>query len=251
MAQNSQASSSITTVLFMSVWLSFWSVGVGVISAMVAGNPGMLLFLFSHGGAEVFVARQVTKSYLKAARESLREPTIKQDLDGLTASWGPRPRLYVLQTLFALLGVVVMTLLLGGTWWKFDPAQLGSLVVAVPLSVVWGLVGWWWINAFREMIGFGAKTSLDASFDQVKIQRRGWLVATDHQFETQHTTVMDSAEGLEISDGKQTLLLPCPASSERDHLINTLREAAARARANPTTDVPIPAELDALRQPVS
>ncbi|MEL6346998.1 MAG: hypothetical protein AAFV53_28045 [Myxococcota bacterium] len=233
------------TLAFMTVWLSGWSLGVGVISGMLTTTPFMIIFLLTHGGAELGVGWMVTNKFIKAANQSMKAPSdVQADLDSVTTRWGPSWKSPLLLVWCALLGLVVMGLLLSGTWAPvIAGATTVNVIVAILLTALWGVLGVRWGAALNEIRKTNQTWSIDATFDRLTIEQRGWLQATRHQLSMEQLTVLEEAHHLRLMDDEHDVTIPCPPGMERNALVEQLALAARRAQADPFDQPEVPQAL--------
>lgn len=249
----SSASPSGQTVSlgFLTIWLLGWSLGVGFLSSLVSTEGGLLwLFIFTHGGAEIGVAWALAASFARAAEGAITPPRIEQDLAAMAARWRPTPRLLVLTVWFSLLGLLVGAILGLGTWLPvIDNASPGPIVVATLLSLGWGVIGWRWVKTLRTMLRAFESFSLSATFDRVEVTRKRGPAETVTTLPAADLLVSEEDHALTLRTPTESITVRCVPSDERAHLVQTLRDMAARARAAPFEQPPVPRDLARLRTP--
>ena len=247
---------SIFSLGFMTVWLTFWSVGVGLLSSMaVQGELFLWLFVFTHGGAQVFVSWLVASQFSALAERAVRTPEVELGLSDMTVRLRPlKARVWVLLMWCLGLGAVVGLLLGGGTWHPvIQEATPFRVVVASLMSVAWGVIGWRWLRALRSILRALQRTTVEATLDQVTVTRRLPLVEIVHELPAAQLTVEAKEFDLTLSSPQETVSLRCPPGPERDRIVETLNKMATRSAADPATQPQLPDALadmlGARRQP--
>lgn len=237
------------SLAFFSFWLTGWSVGVGIISFMVAkGSPLMVLFLLTHGGAEVFVSRMIARKFVDAAERMVRAPVLSQDLDSVTATWRSRGLSWVLLLWCTLLGLVVMLMLLIGTWLPaFRAFSPWHAIAGVLLTAAWGYVGWNWLTALRDIRHTMARVTLTSTFDRLTVAQRGLLFEQDAELPIAGLEVSADETRLHLRSGEQTVSVCCAPGPQRQKLLDTLQESIDQAAASPFTQPEMPQALAAMR----
>ncbi|MFT4979592.1 MAG: hypothetical protein ACI8S6_005504 [Myxococcota bacterium] len=244
-------SPNLFTLGFMSFWLTFWSLGVALLSGAVASEGGILwLFVFTHGGAEIGVAWALAAQFALAAQRATSGPELTMDLATMTARWGYRPRAILLLVWFVALGLLICALLVAGTWAPVagDPTPL-RIAVALILSAGWTIIGWRWTKTLRAILQVMQHVTVEATFDRVEVVLRRGPFEVVHELPAAALQAEADDTTLTLRSPEVTLTLPCALTPERDTLLKTLHEMAARTAAAPFEQPPLPAELTALRTP--
>ena len=192
------------SLAFFSFWLAGWSIGVGVISYMVAqGDPFMLVFLLSHGGAEVFVSRMVMRKFVAAAENLVRAPELSHDLDSMSATWQSRGLSWVVLLWCALLGLMVLLALLTGTWLPaLNSPSVLHIISGVLLTAIWGYIGWQWLSALRTIRRTMARVTLTSTFDRLTIHQRDLFVEREVELPIAGLTVSADETSLHLDAGE-------------------------------------------------
>ena len=185
--------------IFLSVWLIGWSLGVGFIGKEVAGKGlhsyFMLIFLLTHGGAEVLVTRIVTGRIL--AMLGTASTTISDAFSetGVTISRAPRSLILFLGMIAQI--VVVGTILLGGTW---APALQGgstkSVITGMLLTLLWWIfIGRPWKTALKTLWEKLHSIDLTFSNDGLTVTRRGPFLEQTNTIEPDGLSTKDGPDG--------------------------------------------------------
>jgi len=238
------------TLGFMTIWLTFWSLGVGLLSSLLTTEGGILwLFIVTHGGAEIGVAWMLAASFARAAEQAVGGPELSLGLSELKASWGFRGRSLFLLGWFGILGLFIGLVLALGTWLPVvGDATVQRLVVASALSVAWGVIGWRWVKTLRLMRRTLEQVTVEATFDRVEVVRSIGVTETVHTFPAAELSVSADGHRLTFQGPEESVSLLCAPTPERDQLVDTLREMSARAVAEPFENPPLPEALAALRR---
>ena len=236
--------------MFLSFWLAFWSLGVGVISSLAVSKGGLIwVFVFSHGGAEIGVSWLLAKSFVAAMERSLRPPALKRDLGGITGEWGTGPRSAFVLTCFMAVGALMAVLLLGGTWGPVAIAEelsIRAVGIATFLTTAWSLIAWRWARALRQMRSMMGSVSMSATMERVEVVHARGVLEHTHEFPAAGLKAEADEGFLVLTRGEKTARIPCVESTERDNLIEMINEMSARAAA-PGERSEIPAALAAMR----
>jgi hypothetical protein len=232
---------------FMSVWLLFWSLGVGVLSSLVGTQGGLLwLFLFTHGGAEIGVGWLTAGMFARATEEALGDPSLEASLSGVTARWQSRRRATLLLIGAVVVGGLIGLLLAGGTWLPVvQSGTIQSALLALVLSAAWGVIGWRWLLALRRMIGLLGSVELSATFDRLTATHRRLGVEVIHELPMAGLRVRAEGAWLTLTAGAETVRLPCATGLKRDRLADALKELAINAD-SPGAQGEVPPTLAAL-----
>ena len=231
---------------FMTIWITFWSLAVGFISGGVArGNSFLILFLITHGGAEIFVARMIMKEFTKAAQGLYQAPELSQDLDSMSATWRSKPHVLGLLIWCFLLGFVVLAILLIGTWLPVLDVADGSASPYIPilLTCFWGYVAWTWSQALRSILLMLEKIRLISSFDHLTIKRQGLFLRRDIDLPISGLEVTADETAIVLRSGDEDLTLNCPPSPERARLLENLSQSIQRAENDPVSQPELPKAL--------
>lgn len=246
---DSAKKTSLFVLLFLSFWLSIWSVGVGLLSSVLLSSGGVLwLFIVTHGGAEIGAAWVISSSFLTAARQTVGGPEVTLDLAKMTASWGPKPRLHVVTVWFIALGLLVGAILGLGTWLPFFNAPTAvSFTLAVMLSAAWSMIGWRWLTVLGDMRKLARSVTVEATIDHVTIVQNRGVSQRETEIPAASLTVAVDGSQLTLSGPDASLTLHCGQTPARDQMVSTLQEMAARAAASPFEQPPLPQALASLR----
>lgn len=234
---------SIVTLLFMAVWLTGWSAGVGVIQSMVLqGDLAVLLFLFTHGGAEVGILIALARSLIANAKKGGSLPALELEHDGVRATWrAGTPS--VLKGIIALpIGVLAHALVIGGVVHGLANVD-GPLLIGlgVALLVLWAATAVLWAYALLLQFRGAAVVELDADLDGVRLEVNG----RETRFGLEDLRVDTFEDTLGLSSGEQSVDVPCVASMERRELVKLLQMMAGRE--DDRTEMPVPEGLASLR----
>lgn len=240
---------SIATLAFLTVWLCVWSIGVGVLSSLLMTSGGSLwLFICTHGGAELGAAWLITGSFLHAAKQSIDGPELSLDLAGMTASWGPQPRLHLLTLWFIGLGGLVCSILSVGTWLPvYNGPTASSIILASILSVAWGFLGWRWLRVLFQIRALAQSVTVEATFDRVTVTRSRGLLEHQTELAAASLEVSVDASQLLLTGPEASLSVHCGQTPDREQMVSTLQEMASRAASSPFEQPPLPEGLQALR----
>lgn len=235
---------------FLSFWLAFWSLGVGVISSIAVSSGGMIwLFVFTHGGAEIGVAWLLASTFAAAMERTLRPPELELDLGGVRGRWGSGPRSVFTLTSFLVVGAIIAVLLIGGTWGPVATAgeiSTKAVLIATALTAAWGIIAWRWILALRRMLAVLGSVELSATLDRVSVVHRRGAVEVTHEYPAAGLRAEEEGNFLVLTRGEERAEVPCRDSAERTRLVTLLNEMSAKADA-PGERSEIPAELAAMR----
>lgn len=236
------AAKSGATPWFLSVWLLFWSLGVGVLSGLVSSQGGILwLFICTHGGAELLVGWIAASSFEKAVAGTIDGVSTEPSMSGITARWQSRGKSLFILTWFVILGILMGGILAAGTW---GPVVLGEgetmrLVVASVLSVAWSTIGWRWAVALRGMIRMLGSFTLTASFDRLVVTHRRGVVEVVHELPMAGLRVKAEDAELTFTAGAESFTVPCALGPERKAMLASISELSRKAEApGAASDVP-------------
>ena len=233
-------------LVFLSFWIVFWSVGVGALSGG-AGRGGAIFFLFllTHGASELFVFRLIMKNFIDAAKGMFRTPEVSQDLDSMSANWRSRPRMWGLLLWCFLLGVVVLAILLIGTWMPVMGIVDGSASPYLPLLLTcfWGYVAWTWSKALQTILMMIEKIKLSSTFDRLIIKRKGLFLQRDIELPISGLEVTADESSIFLTSGNEDIALSCPPGPEREQLLANLSQCIERAEHDPVSQPEVPKAL--------
>lgn len=229
-------------LLFFSIWLLGWTAGVSWIQhdVLTGGlQSELLLFLFTHGGAEVVVLWALSSRIRGAAENQVEAPEIRRDHASMQASWTPGSGNLALAGFGALLGLVVFPILIGVPLSLVPALPVARQALAVGLCVVWAAMGLRWAKALTAHLSRDA-VHLDADLDRVRIETGGCEPVELPLVGLDASAVGDS---LSLSSGGTYWYEGCKEGPERDELVTALQTMAERA-----TPARQPDEPESLRQ---
>lgn len=244
-----QQASSVFALRFLTFWLTLWTLGVSVISNLLATEGGTFwLFAFTHGGAQIGVSWLLAGQFADAAERHAAPPELSLDLAAMRAQWGGGAGVTALLTGFCLVGLFIGTLLGAGTWAPvLQEASPDRILIALGLSAAWGTIAWRWGLALRRILQAQERVLLVADLDEVSVTRRRPLREIDHTFPAARLSAAAQEGRLTLTGPDASLSLRCADTPAREQLVHTLNEMAARAAQAPAQQPPLPAVLAALR----
>ncbi|MCA9569980.1 MAG: hypothetical protein KC656_19180 [Myxococcales bacterium] len=227
---------------FMTLWLTGWSVGVAVIQSLaLQGELFLLLFLLTHGGAEVGILLFIANSLRKEMEEGATLPRLELAHDGMTARWsvGTGGRLRGLHA--AALGLVAHLLCYSGVVLGVVDGGPFAWALGLVLAGVWAFTGLAWVRAVAAQLRGPTEVVLEADLDGVRLQR-GDEVTT---FPLESLEVRADQTHLRVAAGGTAVAVPCPDSRERREIVDMLGLMAGRQ--DDRVDVPVPDALARMR----
>ncbi|MEZ4315853.1 MAG: hypothetical protein R3F61_00040 [Myxococcota bacterium] len=227
---------------FLGFWLFFWTFGVCLIQSSVVANgmgSGLLLFMVTHGGAEVGVLIALARRISASASALSAPPRIRRDHAGIQASWSVGSGTMSGFVTSAVYGLFVHALLIGTVLAVLPTATASGTLLGALLLGVWACTGALWANAALEHLRSRRTVALDADVDRVRIE-----VGSQEIVLPLAGLSVDEHEGrIALRSGEQTWECACAPGPERSELLDALRVMSERAV--PAQAVPEP---DALRR---
>lgn len=228
---------------FLSIWLVGWSIGVAVIQSMViSGDWSTLLFLFTHGGAEVLVLVVVANQLRTGATTGSSLPDLELEHDGLVARWtvGAASRLRGLGA--AVLGVVAhVVLVLGIASGVSEGTDAIGWIIAVAALMVWAVTAVVWTRGVVAQLRGRSAVTLHADLDGVEVTTRQGT----HRFELSEVDVSSSPGVLTVRGRGEQLVLPCVNSNEKNEIVEMI--GLMSGRGDDRLAVPVPESLASMR----
>jgi hypothetical protein len=249
----------------MSVWLTFWSVGVAAIQISIFFEGGLpWLFVFSHGGSEVLVLWHVTRKL----RNTAISPVLldgDSTLEGQTLRWRLGTARPFTATLAMGLAIVIYLILLTPLVLHFlapkeflptfgeDVQALSaapSALIALGFAAVWLYTMTWWVKAFKALKLGLTTVSLQATAHQLTLtEDRPGPDKPPMQFETGQVimTVETPTKDpvLVLTDGVQQWQRPFPMGAVR--MLAPIQQIIKLAQPDGPVAPTIPRPLSTLR----
>jgi len=232
-------------LLFMSVWLGIWTLGVSVIQNLsITGSlPIVGIFLFTHGGAEVFVLSSLSRRLRTSAESSTDPPKLELDHAGLRARWVEGNGRVSVFIVAALIGLVVHGMLIGSASMAVSSTTSpGGVVIGLAAIGVWIFTGVRWGRGVFAHLRTRRVVELDADLDRVRITRGEEVV----ELPLVGFRVQSDGSALVFGTGERAWLGECAPGDSRDEMLEMLELMASRAVHPDTVEVPEP--LRRLRQ---
>lgn len=223
---------------FLTIWIIGWSVGTAALAAGVR-DEGLLFFLL-FGSAQLYVWRLFMQHFVDAAKTMFEVPELTQDLESMSAAWRSKPHVWGLLLWCFLLGLVVLGILLFGTWMPVMSAEGGSAVIPTLLTGTWGYVVWKWLQALGELLRMNEAISLGSTFERLTIKRKGLFLQRDTELLTAGLELTVDDTTIHLRSGGEDVTMHCPPSPEREHLIDNLNQSIHRADRDPVTQPEVP-----------
>ena len=226
---------------FLTIWIIGWSVGTGALAAgfSTRADAGVLFFLV-FGIAQLYVWRLDMQHFVDAAKTKFEVPELSQNMDAMSATWRSKPHIWGLLLWCFLVGVVVLGILLFGTWFPVLGAEGGSAVIPTLLTGTWGYVVWKWLQALRTMLLMNESFSLDSSFERLTIKRKGLLLQRDIELPISGLELTVDETTIHLRSGDEDVAMHCPPSPERERLLDNLDQSIQRAEHDPVTQPEVP-----------
>lgn len=222
-------------------WLLVWTLGVLAIQYLTVAEPfsPVVIFAFSHGGAEVFVIQQAARGLAAMGTAVAEVPDVRLDHDGLVARWtrgSANAGVLGLAVLFfggihlALFGGLGMALLA-------HAHQVSSWVVGMGFFGAWAWSAQATARHLRTYAEARGDVVVQADLDTVSLTDRGETV----RLPLAGASIALHGPSLFIGDRS----VPVLPGREATDLAETL--ALMASRATEPDAVPEPAELARLR----
>lgn len=198
-------------LLFMAVWLTFWSVGVAVIQTMVLGlfaAEGLgglgvfafvpLVFLITHGGSEVFVQRQVSRQVRENAERPSRT-SVGRDVGGEVVRWRRGSPTVIQWVATYLLPVLTLGILLVPALLTVSMgAGVLPMILASLFGLAWvGIMGQLWWPTWQTQARSTDALELQVEAHQITLTERTTTGTREHRFPT-HAVRVETGESTEV-----------------------------------------------------
>lgn len=246
MATKNAASSvfSLASLGFSSVWLLGWTVGVSVIQLILlaGGIPFLLIFLASHGGAEVYVLRETAGKIRETAELPSVQPDLQLDHDGLRARWPNGNGSLLLAGGASALGLVIHAALFASLYaGLYDGIGFMELVFVPLMTLVWSFTGFQFATAVWTHLQQRGEVVLDADLDEVAVSYEGAFVQQSVRLPL-HELEVDDAEleqgRLVLRAGDEEAVLRIAEGPQSRELVELLRTMTGRATQGETPKMP-------------
>ena len=243
------AAFTLATLGFHSVWLMGWTLGVSFIQGILLSGevPFLLIFMVTHGGAEVLVIREVTSKLRGGATVPAGAPTVELEHDRVRAVWPNGNGSVVIGLAAAVLGTAIHTALFGAiVYGLYEGIGLIDLLLGPVLAAVWTYTGWLFVRTVLAHLTHRGEIVLTADLDTVEVEYDGALVDRTVQLPLHDLTIDESLpDRLTLAAGEASASVPILDGPETDELIGLLRTMAKRTTV--AEPVQVPEGLAALR----
>lgn len=233
---------------FLILWASLWTAAVTVVqhqAITTAGPTVELLFLFTHGGAELAVLYLLSNSLVTDVDEQGGAIALERDHAGLVARWtrgSHSPGGFALQAL--ALAIAHVALMFGALVSGLSaPSPLWGWTLALVALAVWGASARRSARSVAHARREGGDVTLTADLDGIRVREPAREVVSG--WEGLHVEAFEGMLRLETPD---TLLrIPCQDTPARAELVAALHVMAATPRPKKKSRR-VPAALDRLRR---
>lgn len=248
---------------FFTAWLAMWTFTTALFTtALSKGGLEPWLAVAAMAFFEIIVFRMGMRHSVEVARSRFRPPVLKVGLDSMSATWKHKPHIWGILLWCFLLGLMVLTMLLIGTWLPARWEVEGSWIVAVSqfimpdariepsgmlvpllLTGLWSTIVWSWGLAMRDIVRSAGRFSLVSTLSRLTIQHQGLLRRRNIELQLDGLRVTSDDTTIRLHTEDDAFLLSCPAGLARDQLLENLQQSIERAEQDPFSQPELPQPL--------
>ena len=223
---------------FMTIWTIGWSGGTAALAASADGAGLLLYLIFS--GIMMLAWWAFMQQFIAVAKTMFEVPALSQDLNSMTATWRSKPHLPGLLLWCFSIGLVVIAILLLGTWMPVVGQEAASVIFPTLSTGMWSYMGWKWLQALKPILLMNERFSLDSTFERIIIKRQRLLLQQEIELPTAGLKVHADETTLTLRAGDEEVAMYCPPGPERERLIENLTQSIQRAELDPVSQPEIP-----------